>query len=293
MTYRGIIAKGVGGWYTVVLQDGQRIECMARGRFRHQGITPLPGDECLISLTDDNKGRLDEILERRNVLVRPPVANVDIMLLVLSETIPRSDPFLVDRLCAVGAYAHLEIILVINKADLSGESRLLDLYKPIFRTILTSATSGEGIEELRPLLAGKTTVITGNSGVGKSSLLNCLIPGICLPIGEVSVALGRGRHTTRHVELYDDPSIQAVIIDTPGFSALDTASDIPQQELMYCYPEFLPYLEDCRFTGCLHNHVLDCRVEEAVTAGSISTERYEMYLKLLETLPRHLNKTKA
>lgn len=276
----GIILKGVGGLYTVYTNDGRRVPCRARGVFRHRNLTPLPGDHCTISEYPDGMGRLEELLPRRNELVRPPVCNVDTLLIVASESIPRSDPYLIDRLTIVAAHQDVEVLIAVNKADISEENRLQALYEPIFPTFLTSAVSGEGVSELTAALAGKTVVFTGNSGVGKSSLLNAILPGIELPVGEVSVHLGRGRHTTRHVELFELPG-SCVAIDTPGFSALDTAGDIPRETLDACFMEFRPYLGQCRFTGCRHNGVLGCAVEEAVAMGVVSKVRYENYLRVL------------
>ena len=275
----GVILKGVGGLYTVRTSDGRRVPCRARGVFRHRNLTPLPGDRCVISEYSDGTGRLEELLPRRNTLIRPPVCNVDALLIVASETIPRSDPYLIDRLTAVAAYQGVEAMIAVNKTDLSEASRLLALYEPIFPTFPTSAVTGGGVPELTAALRGKTVVFTGNSGVGKSSLLNAILPGIELPVGEVSESLGRGRHTTRHVELFELPG-DCVAIDTPGFSALDTAGDVPKEELDGCFVEFRPYLGQCRFTGCRHNGVLGCAVQEAVDAGAISKVRYQSYLRI-------------
>lgn len=277
----GVILKGVGGLYTVRADDLQLVDCRARGVFRHRNITPLPGDRCELSIQSDGTGRVESILPRKNVLVRPPVCNVDALLIVVSETIPRSDPYLIDRLTVVAAHQGIDVLLAVNKSDLTGESRLKRIYDPIFPVYVTSAVTGEGLAALTEALRGKTVVFTGNSGVGKSSLLNAVAPGFDLPTGEVSTHLGRGRHTTRHVELYSLP-FECVAIDTPGFSALDTAGDIPVDELDSCFTEFRPYIGQCRFTGCRHNHVLGCAIEEAVKDEKISRVRYENYLRIKE-----------
>lgn len=279
----GVILKGVGGLYTVRTDDAQIIQCRARGVFRYKNITPLPGDRCVIAQQMDGMGRLESILPRKNELVRPPVCNIDALLIVVSESIPRSDPYLIDRLTVVAAYQGIDTLLAVNKADLTEENRLKSLYEGIFPLYVTSALTGDGLEPLMEALKDKTVVFTGNSGVGKSSLLNAIAPGISLPTGEVSRHLGRGRHTTRHVELYSLP-MGCVAVDTPGFSALDTAGDVPKEELDSCFLEFRPYLGQCRFTGCRHNHVLGCAVEEAVGAGQINQKRYEDYLRILDII---------
>ena len=284
MKTTGIILRGVGGLYMVWTKEKTAVPCRPRGVFRHKSIVPLPGDRCEILLLEDGMGRIESLEPRRNQLVRPTVCNVDAMLLVLSEAIPRSDPYLIDRLTAVAAFQGIEVLLAVNKVDITEEERLTVLYGGLFPTHRTSAVTGEGLEPLREALRGKTVVFTGNSGVGKSSLLNALCPDMNLKTGEVSTHLGRGKHTTRHVEFFSLP-FDCVAVDTPGFSALDTAADIGRDSLDACFVEFRPYLAQCRFTGCLHNHVKGCAVEEAVEAGEINTVRYENYLRILEDSP--------
>ncbi|MDD4511443.1 MAG: ribosome small subunit-dependent GTPase A, partial [Oscillospiraceae bacterium] len=197
----GIILKSIGGFYYV--HDGTNlITCRARGRFRHLGITPLVGDRVTVTRLTNDTGVLDTVLERKNIFFRPPIANVDQLVLFASETIPRTDPFLLDRVAAIGAWQDCPSIICINKCDLGQSERLYPIYKQAgFSTLQISAKTGEGIETLRSLLRGKISVFTGNSGVGKSSMINALFPNMDLEVGEVSEKLGRGRHTTRTVEL--------------------------------------------------------------------------------------------
>lgn len=277
----GIILKSTGGFYYV--QDGNtQITCRARGRFRHLGITPLVGDRATVTLLTQDTGVLDGILERKNVFFRPPIANVDQLVLFASETIPRTDPFLLDRVAAIGAWQNCPSIICINKRDLGQSERLYPIYqKAGFATLQISAKTGEGIEELRSLLRGKTSVFTGNSGVGKSSMINALFPNMALEVGEVSEKLGRGRHTTRTVELFLMEE-DIVVADTPGFSSFDAVQYANRQtdQLQFAFREFAPYLGQCQFTGCSHVKEKGCAVLEAVKNGTIPRSRHESYVRL-------------
>lgn len=281
----GTIQKATGGFYYVQTETGL-VMCRARGKFRHQGITPLVGDSVSITRLPDGAGVLHEVLPRKNAFFRPPIANVDQLVLFASETIPRTDPFLLDRVAAVGAWQNCPSVICINKCDLDGSDRLYHIYKAAgFPVVKASAVTGEGVEDLRALLRGKTSVFTGNSGVGKSSMLNALFPQMALEVGAVSEKLGRGRHTTRTVELFS-PEEGVLVADTPGFSSFDAVQYANHQadQLQFAFLEFAPYLEQCQFTGCSHTKEKGCAVLEAVAKGAISQSRHESYVRLYEAL---------
>lgn len=227
-----------------------------------------------------------EIEPRRNAFDRPAVANVDQLLVVASQAIPVTDPFLIDRVSAIAALKGCEMVVCVNKCDLAPGDALAGIYRAAgFSTVCTSAETGEGLPELQTLLRGKLSVLTGNSGVGKSSLLNAIEPGFSLQVAEVSEKLGRGKHTTRHVELYR-LSCRGEVIDTPGFSSLDAQElDLQLKEhLAESFLEFRPYLGDCRFAGCSHTKEKGCAVRAAVAAGKIPRSRHQSYLRLQQEL---------
>ena len=278
----GTILKALSGFYYV--QCGEElITTRARGKFRYKKITPLVGDRVAITVQEDGSGSLDEILPRRNFFQRPAVANIDQMVIICSGAIPVTDPFLVDRITALAESKNCEPIICINKWDLVQAEELFDIYTAAgFHTIKVSAETGLGIEELRGLLAGKVSAFTGNSGVGKSSILNALEPDFGIATGEISEKLGRGRHTTRHVELFAVSG--GLIADTPGFSAFDTdKGEIREKEvLQHTFREFKPYLDQCRFIGCAHVKEKGCAVLAALKAGDIQPSRHRSYVRLYE-----------
>ena len=283
----GRVIKGLGGFYTVYTDNGETVICRARGRFRKDGLSPFPGDIAQISRLPDGTGRLDEILPRRNVFIRPPVANLDALVLVASLAPPRSTTFWIDRILAVARQKGAAPILCFNKADLEAGvdmDGLTALYRDIGCAVIrASAVTGEGTDELRQAVKGMVVAFAGHSGVGKSSLLNRLLPGIALPVGEVSQKLGRGRHTTRHVELFAlDGHGGAWVADTPGFSAFDPEMmDMAERaELPKLFPEFERC--DCRFRDCVHINEKDCGVRDAVDAGVVARSRYDSYRRLFE-----------
>jgi len=280
---QGVIIKALSGFYYVRCGE-ETVECRARGIFRREGMTPLVGDRVEVSLLGGGKGSIDAIGERRNAFVRPAVANVDALVLLCSAVIPVTDPFLADRVAIVAEHSRCGVILCINKCDLDPGDGLFDIYSTTGYTVIrTSAVTGEGLRELREAISGKICAFTGNSGVGKSSLLNKLDPALSIATGEVSEKLGRGRHTTRHVELFSLGD-NTYIADTPGFASFDTEMMTPihKELLQYCFPEFSPYLGRCRFADCAHVKEPDCAVRRAVARGDISASRHESYVRLYE-----------
>ena len=281
---RGRIKKTLSGFYYVDTGEGI-VTCRARGRFRKEGVSPLVGDMVEITASG-TEGMVDAIEPRRNVFARPAVANIDQLVIVASNAIPRTDPYLIDRMTAIAALKNCEVLLCINKSDLDRADELCAVYAQAgLPFVLVSAETGEGVEELRERMAGKLSAFTGNSGVGKSSLLNVLDPHFSAQVGEVSQALGRGRHTTRHVELYK-LSGGAELIDTPGFSSFDTAElglEL-KEKLPETFADFAPYLGGCRFVGCSHTKEKGCAVLAAVKAGEISPSRHTSYLRLYNEL---------
>jgi len=281
----GRIQKALSGFYYVAA-DGTLYTCKARGKFRKEGVTPLVGDLVEFTPLGGGEGRVDAILPRHNCFERPAVANIDLLVMVASRALPVTEPYLLDRMTAIAALRGCEALVCINKCDLDPAEELRDYYtRAGFRTVCVSALTGEGMETLRAAISGKVCAFTGNSGVGKSSILNALVPALCLPVGEISETLGRGRHTTRHVELYPLPDGTG-IIDTPGFSSFEgrELSLELKQRLPETFPDFAPYLGSCRFVGCSHTKEKGCAVLEAVRAGKIVPGRHRSYLRLYQEL---------
>ena len=278
----GRILRSLSGFYDVQTQEGL-ITCRARGILRREGNSPLTGD--LVEITvEKGKGMVEKILPRKNHFIRPAVANVDALVIFAANVNPVTEPFLIDRVAAIAGDQNVQAVLCVNKCDLDPAMDLVRIYEHAgFPVICTSAETGEGVEDLRALLEGKLTAFTGNSGVGKSSILNRLAPELQLETGEVSEKLGRGRHTTRHVELYRLGE-NTYVADTPGFSSFDTDQMelILKENLQYAFPDFGSYLGKCRFDDCSHRREPDCAVRAAVEAGEIERSRYESYLKLYE-----------
>lgn len=283
---KGQIVKALSGFYYVDTDDGRQLQCRARGKFRKDGDSPLVGDWVEVRETEEGAGMVWEILPRRNAFARPAVANIDQLVIVASGAIPQTDPFLIDRVSAIAALKDCDTLLVLNKCDLDQAEALWEIYTrsgiPVVRV---SAETGKGMEALVPLIAGKLSAFTGNSGVGKSSILNALEPNFSLSTAAVSEKLGRGRHTTRHVELF---TLQcgARVVDTPGFSSFDAEElDLELKErLPETFVEFRPYLGQCRFVGCSHTKEKGCAVREAVKEGKIPRSRHDSYVRLFEEL---------
>ena len=278
----GRILRSLSGFYDVQTPEGL-ITCRARGILRKEGNSPLTGD--LVEITvEKGRGMVERILPRKNHFIRPAVANVDALVVFAANVNPVTEPFLIDRVAAIAGDQNVPVYLCVNKCDLDPAADLVRIYRHAgFPVICTSAETGEGVEELRAALEGKLTAFTGNSGVGKSSILNRLSPELRLETGEVSEKLGRGRHTTRHVELYRLGE-DTYVADTPGFSSFDTDQMelILKENLQYAFPDFGNFIGKCRFDDCSHRKEPDCAVRAAVEAGEIEESRYESYLKLYE-----------
>ena len=278
----GRIIRSISGFYDVQTPGGV-VSCRARGILRKNGESPLTGD--MVEITKERgKGMVEKILPRKNSFVRPAVANVDALVVFAANVNPVTEPFLIDRVAAIAGDQEVQVVLCVNKCDLDPAVDLVRIYRNAgFPVITTSAETGEGVAELRKLLEGKLTAFTGNSGVGKSSILNRLCPELALPTGEVSEKLGRGRHTTRHVELYRLGE-GTYVADTPGFSSFDTdqMDVILKENLQYAFPDFASLLGKCQFHDCSHPKEPGCAVTAALAAGEIEPTRYDSYLRLYE-----------
>jgi len=277
----GIIYKAVSGFYYVKSAE-ETVECKARGRFRLDKSTPLVGDRVKYKSTEPGKGILTDILSRKNVFIRPPLANIDKMIIVASSAIPVTDTYLIDRMTVIAVNNNCEPVICINKTDLDPAHRLYEIYSNSgLATVRISAKTGEGIESLNKVIKESTCAFTGNSGVGKSSILNTIDPNFKISVGDISKKLGRGRHTTRHAELYS-LSCGALVADTPGFSAFDTGHIASKEKLQNLFPDFFPFLEDCRFPDCAHIKEPECSVLEALKAGNLQKTRHDSYVRLYE-----------
>ena len=278
----GRIIRSLSGFYEVQTAEGT-VTCRARGSLRRGAEIPQTGDLVTISV-ERGKGMVEKIHPRRNSFVRPAVANIDALVVFAANANPVTEPFLIDRVAAIAGDQEVPVILCVNKCDLDPAQDLIRIYTHAgFPVIAASAETGEGIEALRELIRGKLVAFTGNSGVGKSSILNRLCPALQLPTGEVSEKLGRGRHTTRHVELYDLGE-GTLVADTPGFSSFDTdqMEVMLKENLQYAFPDFGSYMGKCQFHDCSHRKEPGCAVTAALQAGEIEPTRYDSYLRLYE-----------
>lgn len=285
---KGKIIKGIAGFYYVYGENDEVYECRAKGIFRKENRKPLVGDDVEITILDQGKkeGNLVKILPRKNSLIRPAVANVDQAFVIFAMDDPKPNFLLLDRFLIMMEQADIPAVICFNKKDLAEEQEIRELYEIYrgcgYQVILSSALQEEGIEEIRSILKGKTTVVAGPSGVGKSSLTNLLQKEIRMETGEISRKLKRGKHTTRHSQVIPVGD-HTYLMDTPGFSSL-YLTDMEEQELKDYFPEFRKYEEQCRFQGCRHIHEPGCAVKEALGSGEISSLRYEDYLNLYEEL---------
>lgn len=285
MMAEGRIQKALSGFYYVDVA-GRLLTCRARGKFRKDGVTPLVGDRVEVRELGGGEGFVERICPRSNVFSRPAVANIDQLVVIASAAVPRTDPFLIDRVASIAALKGCRVVVLLNKCDLDRADELYGIYHAAgFPTLRVSAETGEGIGELKTLITGKLSAFTGNSGVGKSSILNALDPEFHIQVGEVSHALGRGRHTTRHVELYQ-LSCGAEVVDSPGFSSFETdeLNLELKKRLPETFPEFIPYLDQCRFVGCSHTREKDCAVLAALRRGELQESRHRSYMRLYEEL---------
>jgi ribosome biogenesis GTPase len=290
----GLITKALSGYYYVLPEDQAGtalIQCRARGIFKKRGESPLVGDRVKFELTENGEGTVDEILPRSSELVRPPIANVELVVLVFAVQEPALNLQLLDKFLVHTEGAGLDSIICLTKQDLNearedasnphSSSDIVRLYEQIgYQVVVTSAKLGTGIAAVLERLSGHISVVAGQSGVGKSSLLNAMVPGLQLETNQISMKLGRGKHTTRHVELIRLEN-GSLVADTPGFSQLDFAQIKEPQQLSSCFKEFQPFAEECKFRGCLHQHEPGCKVIAAKEQGYIADSRYDHYLHFL------------
>lgn len=286
----GRIIRSTGGLYTVELPDGTTVDSRAKGAFRHEKLTPLTGDEVCIDIGKDGGGFITDILPRKNALVRPAVANVDLLILVVAAARPDPDLYILDKLTAIAAYHGITTLLVINKSDIGDAEGLASLYRAAgIDTVTLSATDEEGsravLDEIRERIKGHISFFSGASGVGKTSLLNALYPGFRRATGEISRRIERGKHTTRLTELFKVGE-NTYIGDTPGFSMVDVAGFnlLPFEELLPSFPDIEKYADGCRYTDCTHLCEEGCKVMEALEEGKIQPTRHESYVKLYKEL---------
>ena len=278
----GRIVRSLSGFYDVQTEKAV-ITCRGRGSLRKNNDTPLTGDMVEITV-EGGKGMVERILPRKNRFIRPAVANMDALVVFAANVNPVTEPYLIDRVAAIAGDQEVQVIICINKCDMDPAVDLRKIYQNAgFSVISASAETGEGVEQLRALLMGKFTAFTGKTGVGKSSMLNRLCPELNLPTGEVSQKLGRGRHTTRHVELFAIAP-DTYVADTPGFASFDTEQMdvILKDNLQYAFGDFAPYIGDCQFHDCTHRAEPGCAVRQAVETGKLEKTRYDSYLRLYE-----------
>ncbi len=276
--FKGIITKGIGGFYYVEVANAI-YECKARGIFRKNRITPLVGDTVEISVNENAENTIDSICERRNYLNRPPVSNIDNLIIVVSTVEPKPNFFVIDKLIATAEYKNIEPYIVISKTDLSSYNDIFNVYEKSSITIIP-LDNDDSLKRIKEIMNGKISAFTGNSGVGKTTLLNRLDNTLNLSTGAISDKLGRGRHTTRQAQLFN--VCGGYVIDTPGFSSFDFEKTeiIKKDDLPYCFREFREYLGTCKFTSCAHVNDKGCSICEAVDKGVISKTRHENYIQM-------------
>ena len=285
---QGKIVKGISGFYYVHVVETGIYECKAKGVFRNRKVKPLVGDNVEIVVLDEQKRlrNVEKILSRKNELIRPAVSNIDMALVIFAAAKPDPNFNLLDRFLCMMEYQKVPVTICFNKCDLVSEEekeKLWQIYAPAGYDILfTSVKTGENIDNLKALLADKTTTVAGQSGEGKSSLINELQTGVRMQTGAISDKIGRGKHTTRHSEIISIGQ-DTYIMDTPGFSSMDLPG-FEKEDLWTCYPEFVPYEPECRFIGCSHIGEPDCGVKNALAEGKINQVRYDNYVMLYEEM---------
>ena len=275
---QGIIVKGIAGFYYVKVED-KVIQCKARGKFKNQGLTPTVGDLAVLQLLEDGDGIIEEILPRRNIFVRPTIANVDCMVVVLSAANPEPNFMILDRFLVMAEENRTEVVICVNKIDLGSEEmlrKIKDIYSSLYPLVFVSCKDRTGFVDLEALLRNKKCALAGPSGVGKSTILNCLMPNEEIEVGEVSHKTKRGKHTTRHVEIFET-DFGAMLFDTPGFTSFDIL-DADEDQLHFYYPEMATYISHCKYDNCRHIKEPGCRVLEAVAEGDIHPSRYRSYV---------------
>lgn len=280
MNYNGIIMKGIGGFYYVETADGI-FECKAKGKFRKEKITPLAGDKVRISVNEAAENTIDEVFERKNFLNRPPVANIDLLVIVVSTCEPAPNMLVIDKMTVLAEKNSIEPVMVVTKSDLASDEKIKEVYsKTPYKMFVLSKENDDELEKLKACLSGKLCAFTGNSGVGKSTLINRLCPSLSLATAGISDKLGRGRHTTRQAEIFHVGD--GLVIDTAGFSCVDfiNGNVILKDELQYFFPEFEKYISQCRFTGCAHVCDKGCAIIQKLDEGIISQSRHESYVSL-------------
>ncbi len=286
MAEKGIILKGIGGFYYVETELGI-VECKAKGKFRKEKLTPVAGDRVVVTVREGQENTVDEICERKNKLIRPPVANIDKLMIVISVTSPMPNPLIIDKLIVIAEKNNISPVIVITKSDLY-EQKAKELYEIYSSTgypvYCFSSVDKRNIEAIRDEFKGCLTALTGNSGVGKSTLLNSIDRELCLQTGEISSKLGRGRHTTRQAEIFH--VAEGLVIDSAGFSSVELTGEniLLASEVENCFAEFGRYINSCRFTGCTHINTKGCSVIEAVNSGEISQSRYDSYVSIFNEL---------
>lgn len=285
---QGKIIKGIAGFYYIYAEDGNVYECKAKGIFRKDNFKPLVGDNVEITVLneEEKEGSVTSILPRRNSLIRPAVANVDQAFLIFAMENPKPNFLLLDRFLIMMEQQEIPAVICFNKKDVGEKEEMEKLYEIYtgcgYRVVLSSTYEGEGMDEIHEILKGKTTVVAGPSGVGKSSITNCMQGEVQMETGEISKKLKRGKHTTRHSQVIPVEK-NTFLVDTPGFSSL-YLTDMKEEELRDYFPEFVMYEPQCRFQGCMHIHEPGCAVKKALSEDKISQQRYDNYLALYEEL---------